>query len=508
MDSKGTPERRTVSATHQPGPTFAKAIFLGDVGTGKSSLIQYLNANAAAIQTNIRSNMPMMQDQDFFLPIELKPQEIEHNQPVILKVWEYSATLSKKDEMLAFRGALFTVVVFDITNAASYASVFSKWLPLKEQLAPDSFLIVVGTRFDLSPVRQVALAEVCRECARRDSVYVECSTTRGHNLALLKRILCRRVSFMLQRREELIAHAHGSNATQGVVAGEGESKQSGSAARSEGRRDSRVAAAPAELPLPHLEPPCLTGSTASALASLLNIDTYYNFEKHEDTLRRQRDRLNTLLSEFASLGAAQTQAPDWGHEGGLDLPPDLAALDEVLGKDGLGAGAEGTAAGYSEEDVQASLRDIQEACRILSLPPPKGVTATPSLDASMPLPPLPDDFLSALPARPNLRKLIVRLPGAGEGAGAMADMVIDLEGNLPQQIELFLLSHSLAHDHTAREKLLQCVVRVQKEYIEGAAGSRPRSASSRSTGVGGGAMGMHVGGGAAQFLQGSNNHVE
>lgn len=92
MESKGTPERRTVSATHQPGPTFAKAIFLGDAGTGKTSLIQYLNTNSTVMPASVRSNMPMMQDQDFFLPIELKPQEIEHNQPVILKVKLVSET--------------------------------------------------------------------------------------------------------------------------------------------------------------------------------------------------------------------------------------------------------------------------------------------------------------------------------------------------------------------------------------------------------------------------------
>lgn len=95
MDIKGTPDRRAVSATHQPGPTFAKAIFLGDVGTGKTSLIQYLNANASVIPANVRSNMPMMQDHDFFLPIELKPQEIEHNQSVILKVGNGRILLSR-----------------------------------------------------------------------------------------------------------------------------------------------------------------------------------------------------------------------------------------------------------------------------------------------------------------------------------------------------------------------------------------------------------------------------
>ncbi|RYG68705.1 hypothetical protein EON64_04580 [archaeon] len=90
---------------------------------------------------------------------------------------------------MAFRGALFTVIVFDITNTASYTSVFNKWLPLREQLAPDSFLLVLGTRFDLSQVRQVALADVCRECARRDSVYIECVSVLSWAV-IVDRILC------------------------------------------------------------------------------------------------------------------------------------------------------------------------------------------------------------------------------------------------------------------------------------------------------------------------------
>ncbi len=45
-------------------------------------------------------------------------------------------------------------------------------------------------------------------------------------------------------------------------------------------------------------------------------------------------------------------------------------------------------------------------------------------------------------------------------------MVLDLDANLEQQIELFLMSNGLHYDLEARRKLLQTTTRVQREYFE------------------------------------------
>ena len=54
--------------------------------------------------------------------------------------------------------------------------------------------------------------------------------------------------------------------------------------------------------------------------------------------------------------------------------------------------------------------------------------------------------------RHALRRLVVKLPG-----GRSADMVIDLDAAVDQQIELFLLSNSLEEDHAARLKIVSMV---------------------------------------------------
>ena len=55
--------------------------------------------------------------------------------------------------------------------------------------------------------------------------------------------------------------------------------------------------------------------------------------------------------------------------------------------------------------------------------------------------------------------LVVKLPD-----GTSADMILDLDSNIEQQIELFLLSNSLANDDEARQKLVGIGRQVQTKY--------------------------------------------
>lgn len=450
---------------NQNGQTFAKAIFLGDPSSGRSSLIRNFCMDSVQPADHAEA------EKDFFIPIELEPFELEGQEAVILKMWAYADNLSKKDEQLAFRGALFAIVTFNICNQASFKSVFDKWIPLKEALCPDSFLVIVGSHMDEAHARALSVQDISKACAKKDALYIELSNTTGQNIPLLRRLLCRRVQAMLLRREELIAQGTSFTGTHSADdAASEETKQP----RAEHTKPSAAPAVQADLSIPYLEPMILCDSVGAALASVFGLDAWKSFEQHETELKETGRRIEGVLQDLATAADGVTSSSE------------MAALiaganEDLLRQDALMGQLGDFKLDFEEEDeedlydLKAHYKEIGEAFQLMGLAVPQAILAglPPPEPANLPTS-LPDDYLTSSPSRPNLRKLLVRLP-----SNAIADMVLDLDGNLDQQIELFLLSHSLSNDDEARKKLAQTTMKVQRDYME--TSSRPRSVSSRSS---------------------------
>jgi hypothetical protein len=119
----------------------------------------------------------------------------------------------------------------------------------------------------------------------------------------------------------------------------------------------------------------------------------------------------------------------------------------------------------TEEYVDAgySLSDLRAAFEIMGLSLPASLE-TVSQESSQKA---GADSSSARPtktassATTYLRKMTVKLPD-----GTSADMILDLDSNIEQQIELFLLSNSLAEDDDARQKLIAIGRKVQLKYCK------------------------------------------
>ncbi len=513
----------------QTGPAFAKTILLGDHGSGRTSLIQNLDIykTAKALHQNpLYSHQHPLEDHrqysltdasSFFTAIELTSHELESgsmpgsngnhnngnnnssagasssgnnshshhhtNQSAVLKLWEYTQNLSKKDEQLAFRGALFCVIVFDICNVESFRSVFERWIPLKEQLSSDSFLYVVGTHLDMTNYRQVTLDEICKACAKKDAIYVEVSNTLGTNIALLRKLLCRRVEFMLKQKE---AFANRTNLTSSILQGPGGSAAAGeedrfSSDESKYNRSRGMSGLGLEVPsnqseisIPSLEPHIMASSIGSILTSVFGLEEWQGYHKQEQELVKISERIDSFVTQLA-------QSAD--H---LDLDiANLPITDDIFKTDVQDKPLECLMDPQDAHMEQDNIQDLANAFKILGLNVPKslapkgtnpssgsGANVTPSADGQELNSSGNNKIPPASPARNSLRKMLVKLP-----SGSSAEMIIDLDSPLEQQIDAFVSAHGIGLESESKKKLLQVTVKLQKEHGETGATNRPRPPS-------------------------------
>ena len=193
----------------------AKIVVLGDSKSGKSSLINSIDLhttfNKIKNTTSSNNNNNSNNDHLFYSIIEYPSSCLEYEGPptnIYLKVWEYGNT-SQEDCELAYRGALFCVIVVDIrsslslSSSSSPSSSFQKWLDIRNKYMNESFLFVIGTYCDDTSHRMTDMTDMCRLCAQHDGVYLEVSNNDGTNITLLRKLLSQRLSYMLNIRDKL-----------------------------------------------------------------------------------------------------------------------------------------------------------------------------------------------------------------------------------------------------------------------------------------------------------------
>lgn len=178
----------------------AKIVVLGDSKSGKSCIINSINPHT--IFNKSKNNNSVNNDHLFYSIIEYPPSCLEYDGPstnIYLKVWEYGNTSQEECE-LAYRGALFCIIVVDIRSSTSS---LQKWLDIRNEFMNESFLFVIGTYCDDPTHRMIDTTDMCRLCAQHDGVYLEVSNSDGTNISLLRKLLSQRLSYMLNIRDKL-----------------------------------------------------------------------------------------------------------------------------------------------------------------------------------------------------------------------------------------------------------------------------------------------------------------
>ena len=108
-------------------------------------------------------------------------------------------------------------------------------------------------------------------------------------------------------------------------------------------------------------------------------------------------------------------------------------------------------------DSEMDLTDVQSAFQLLGLSFPD-ISA---LSEEQLRSPAKSKAAKTKKANSYLRKLAVKLP-----AGKDAEMVLDLESNIEQQIELFLLSNNIAEHADMRKKLIDVSSQLLEDYVK------------------------------------------
>ncbi len=478
----------------------AKVIVLGEPKTGKSQLIQNLDVRHQHPMDGGNST-PNADKDGLFTIIEFSKEELENTENVCLKTWEHYVGISIQEEELACRGALICIITLNICDSSTANAAFNKWLTLKEEYMAECFLFVIGTHLDESLHRTVQIKDVCTACAENDATYIELSNVDGTNVELLRRLIRQRIVYMLRMRDQMASEHDLTHATNSVVnyyiAEQAPSVSASSEYAEEGKSDGSetgdISAIPVIIPpppprpgsvaIPVFEQNILCNSVGSILASYLGAECWPGFEAEEERLVA----LGVQMSAFVDLLARETGGEfsgEFDEQRVAALTSGMVVDESFYGFDRLAAGdaqrkaaKSGKPAGEESGgnpaelyvDAGYSFAELKGAFEVMGLSLPKSLSlvsaAVQESGAYLVDDPLAGDAdqdQAGTPRRKGmsyLRKMMVRLPD-----GSSADMVLDLESNIEQQIELFLLSNSMADDQPARDKLVQTIYRIREEY--------------------------------------------
>ncbi|CAD5167194.1 unnamed protein product [Musa acuminata subsp. malaccensis] len=150
----------------------AKLVLLGDVGTGKSSLVlRYVKGQFVEFQESTIGAA-------FF------SQAVAVNDETVkFEIWDTAG--QERYHSLApmyYRGAAAAVIVYDITNLATFARA-KKWVQeLQAQGSPNTIMALAGNKADLFEARQVSAQEAQTYANENGLFFMETSAKTAINV--------------------------------------------------------------------------------------------------------------------------------------------------------------------------------------------------------------------------------------------------------------------------------------------------------------------------------------
>ncbi|KAL4488790.1 hypothetical protein ABPG72_016443 [Tetrahymena utriculariae] len=149
-----------------------KFIMIGDTGVGKSCMLLRF------VDDRFR------EDYDATIGVEFGSKIIEvANLAIKIQIWDTAGQESFRSITRSYyKGAIGAVVVFDITKRSSFDNL-PKWLhDIKEQGKEDTFVLIVGNKFDQMLHRKVSQQEASEFAEQQGYNYVEVSAKSGDNV--------------------------------------------------------------------------------------------------------------------------------------------------------------------------------------------------------------------------------------------------------------------------------------------------------------------------------------
>lgn len=164
--------------SHQKKRLLLKVVVLGDSGVGKTSILSQF------VKKRFDPRYKATIGADFWP----KEMDVDGNL-VTLQIWDTAGQERFQSLGSAFyRGADACMLVFDITNRASFDHLDSWYDELKMHLSDSHQIVLLGNKVDLEDQRQVTAREALNWCARHSTdpnnpiPYFETSAATNTNL--------------------------------------------------------------------------------------------------------------------------------------------------------------------------------------------------------------------------------------------------------------------------------------------------------------------------------------
>lgn len=156
-----------------------KLVFLGDQGVGKTSIITRFMYDS--FDKNYQATIGI----DFLS----KTMYLE-DRTVRLQLWDTAGQERFRSLIPSYiRDSSVAVVVYDITNRASFLNT-SKWIEdVRNERGNDVIIVLVGNKTDLSEKRQVSVEEGEEKSTKEGIMFIESSAKAGFNIKALFRKL-------------------------------------------------------------------------------------------------------------------------------------------------------------------------------------------------------------------------------------------------------------------------------------------------------------------------------
>uniref|UniRef100_A0A7S3DHZ5 Ras-related protein Rab-14 n=1 Tax=Palpitomonas bilix TaxID=652834 RepID=A0A7S3DHZ5_9EUKA len=149
-----------------------KYILIGDMGVGKSCLLHQFT----------EKNFP--ENSTHTIGVEFGTRIINvEGKSVKLQIWDTAGQERFRAVTRSYyRGAVGSLMVYDITRRSSFNHLASWLTDAKSLTHPNTCIMLIGNKTDLSEDREVSYEEAQQFCEENDIIYIETCAKTGDNV--------------------------------------------------------------------------------------------------------------------------------------------------------------------------------------------------------------------------------------------------------------------------------------------------------------------------------------
>ncbi|ORC87161.1 putative ras-related protein rab-14 [Trypanosoma theileri] len=149
-----------------------KYIIIGDMGVGKSSLMQRFT------EQRFRRDLPHT------IGVEFGTATVDLNgEAAKLQIWDTAGQERFRAVTRGYyRGAAGALLVYDVARRASFTHIAAWLQDARSSTNPHTVMVLVGNKSDLENEREVSYEEAAKLAAEENMLFVECSALSGENV--------------------------------------------------------------------------------------------------------------------------------------------------------------------------------------------------------------------------------------------------------------------------------------------------------------------------------------